>query len=152
MKDFGVSGGAVILTLYVISIFWCKVACIYNLYSKPLPARYAPKSWMLHSQTQSTWLVVPDTDSHMTCSTNTDSRVTCSTKYGFHKLHAAARLPHWFPYISVRTYDKCRYSQGTTRYFPFQKKSIFHARSSCYIGELVCLCIYLSTILYYTIL
>ena len=35
-----------------------------------------------------------DTDSCVTCSIDTNSRMTYSKKYGFYKLHAAARLPH----------------------------------------------------------
>ena len=48
-----------------------------------------------------TWLIAPDTNCCMTRSTDTDSHVTCSTKYGFYELCAAARLPHWLPYISM---------------------------------------------------
>ena len=47
---------------------------------------------------QCVWLAVLNMDSHMTCSTDTDSH---SKKYGFYKLNAAARLPHWPPYICV---------------------------------------------------
>ena len=46
-----------------------------------------------------------DMVSHVTCSTDTDSRVTCSTKYGFYKLHAAARLPRPLTPIHSRELD-----------------------------------------------
>ena len=39
-------------------------------------------------------------DSCVSCSTDTDFRMTCSKKNtAFYKLCAAARLPHWLPYI-----------------------------------------------------
>ena len=55
----------------------------------------------LHVQMQRAWLAVLDTDSHMTCSTDMDSCMTCSKNIAFYKPHAAARLPHWLPYICM---------------------------------------------------
>ena len=49
-------------------------------------------------------------DSHVACSTDTDSRMTSTKSTAFYKLHAAARLPHWLPYLSVSwTYDNNSY-------------------------------------------
>ena len=61
---------------------------------------YEP-SISLHVQTQRMWLAVPDMNFHVTCRD--------LQKYGFYKLNAATRLPHWLPYIRVSyTYDNKR--------------------------------------------
>ena len=62
---------------------------------------YEP-SISLHIQMQCTCLVVPDMDSHVTCSTDMECHMTCKKTQFVCKLHAAARLPHWLPYMQIR--------------------------------------------------
>ena len=69
------------------------------------------------------WLVVPDTGFHVTCS---------KKNMAFHKLHAAARLLHWFPYISVSWTYQINFLAGSNSETTQLKLTMSECLKRCY--------------------